>query len=162
VSDKFVWGPEDKLIHLRHPRSTWEWYGSAGHLIVASECRFHLATKVGPWLVSTVGEWVPDSASWHIFAESRGVELEGQGDARRADFLNKVGFMEIGFGRKYETMVFRLGDERCTAPECDCGMPVVIDWSELDSDGYNVRGDAQRGHYEMCEKWAKIAEGEES
>ncbi len=135
-------------------RAEWEWFGVSAHLIVGEDCRFHLATKVGPWLVSTVGEWLPDSASWHIYAESRGFTLEGKGDARRADFLNKVGFLDIGAGRKYETMVFRLGEGRCVAVDCDCGLPVVADWGELDSDGYDVRGDAQRGHYAMCEKWA--------
>jgi len=29
------------------------------------------------------------------------------------------------------------------------------EWSELDADGYNLRGDAQRGHLAMCEKWAE-------
>lgn len=134
------------------PRESWEWFGSPGHLIVAQDCRFHLCTLVGPWLVSTVGEWLPDSSSWDIFAH--GVEIEGRGDARRADFLNKVGFVEVGFGRKFETMVFRATDERCTEAECECEMPIVRDWSELDSDGYNLRGDAQRGHYAMCERWA--------
>ncbi len=142
------------------PREEWEWFGSAGHLIVASECRFHLCTLVGPWLVSTVGEWLPDSGSWHIYAETRGVTIEGRGDARRSDFLNKVGFIEIGCGRLYETMVFRTSGERCSLPECDCEQPVVSDWSELDSDGYNLRGDAQRGHYAMCEKVAALAVGE--
>jgi hypothetical protein len=138
-------------------REQWEWFGSAGHLIVASECRFHLCTKVGPWLVSTVGEWLPDSSSWSIYTDSRGVTLEGRGDARRADFLNKVGFIEIGLGR-YETMVFPLSDKRCTVEDCDCGMPVVSEWSELDTDSYNLRGDAERGHYAMCERWAQQAQ----
>jgi len=148
-------------VSLYHAREDWEWFGSAGHLIVASECRFHLATSVGPWLVSTIGEWVPDSASWHLYAESRGITLEGRGDARRADFLNKVGFIQIGAGRTYETMVFRTSGERCELPDCNCGAPVVADWSELDSASYNERGDAQRGHYAMCLKVAALAPGED-
>jgi hypothetical protein len=138
-------------------RDEWQWFGSAGHLIVGQDCRFHLCTLVGGWLVSTVGEWLPDSASWHIYAETRGVTLEGRGDERRADFLNKVGYMEIGYGRKYETMVFRASVERCTAEDCDCGAPLVQKWNELDAAGYNLRGDAQRGHQAMCEKWSTIA-----
>ncbi len=110
------------------PESEWEWFGSAAHLIVGNDCRFHLATVIGDHLVSTVGEYLPNSA------------------ARE--------FQEIGFGRKYETMVFRVTDDRCTADDCACGLPVVADWSGLDMDGYNVRGDAQRGHYAMCRKYA--------
>lgn len=138
------------------PREQWEWFGVTSHLIVGSDCRFHLATVIGPWLVSTVGEWFPDESSREIHAEIRGVKLEGRGNARRADFMEKFGFMEIGSGRKYETNVFRIGEERCTTEDCDCGQPLVADWSELDSDGYNLRGDAQRGHYAMCEKWAAL------
>jgi hypothetical protein len=65
----------------------------------------------------------------------------------------EVGYLEIGAGRLYETMVFRATGERCTRPDCDCGQP---EWSgsELDMDGYNLRGAAQRGHYAMCETWA--------
>ena len=29
------------------PVSDWRWYGLAGHLCVANECRFHLHTEVG-------------------------------------------------------------------------------------------------------------------
>ena len=138
-----------------YPREKWEWFGSPGHLIVSFDCRFHLHTLVGPWVVSTVGEWCPDSSSWDIYADSCGVTLTGRGDARRASFLNEVGFLEIGSGRKYETMVFRATGKRCERDECRCGQP---EWSgsELDSDGYNERGDAQRGHYAMCDKWATI------
>jgi len=142
-------------------REGWEWYGSPMHLIVSSECHFHLGTLVGPWVVSTVGEWLPDSSSsWDIYARSAGVTLEGRGDARRNQFLRDVGYVEIGAGRKYETYVFRATGERCDRDECHCGQP---EWegSEIDSQGYNERGDAQRGHYAMCRKWSSISPGNE-
>ena len=142
------------------PRDEWEWFGSAGHFICGQDCRFHLCTKVGPWLVSTVGELLPDSNSWDIYADRvGGIPPELRGDAKRAWFLQNVGFLDVGHGRKYETMVFRLTDERCTAEDCACEMPVVAEWGEIDSNGYNVRGDAQRGHYAMCERWATKPEG---
>lgn len=140
------------------PREEWEWFGSAGHFICGRDCRFHLCTLVGPWLVSTVGELLPDSSSWDIYAESRGVTIEGRGDARRADFMRKVGWVEIGSGRTYETMVFPAG-ERCSDPDCDCGMPLASDWSERDAEGYNDAGSATRGHYALCEKWAALPAG---
>lgn len=40
-------------------RSEWEWFGNVGHFILGYRCRFHLCTKVGPRLVSTVGELTP-------------------------------------------------------------------------------------------------------
>lgn len=138
-------------------RDEWEWFGSPAHLIVGRDCRFHMATRVGAWLVSTVGEWLPDSASWDIYAgRVGGIPAGLRGDERRDWFLENVGFIEIGAGRKFETMVFRAG-ERCAIPECGCGgLPAAADWSELDSDGYNDAASASRGHYALCEKWARI------
>jgi hypothetical protein len=136
-------------------REGWEWFGSAAHLIVGRDCRFHLATFVGPWLVSTVGEWLPDSGSWDIYADRvGGIPTELRGADRRNWFLKNVGSLEIGAGRKYETMVFPWSGERCTDPECGCGLPIPEDWCEIDSDGYNDAGSATRGHYAMCEMWA--------
>lgn len=140
-------------------RSAWKWFGNAAHLIVARDCRFHLATLVGPWLVSTVGEYLPDSQVRETIASSRGVELRGRGDAREHDFMKRVGYLEIGLGRKYETMVFRAGKE-CATPDCGCGLPCPSDWSELDMAGYADAGAATRGHYAMCEKWAARTEAE--
>ncbi len=134
----------------------WVWFGSAGHFIAAQWCRFHLTTKVGPWLVSTVGEYVPDSKVRDIFAESRGIVLAGRGDAREADWLRKVGFEEIGFGRKYETMVFRAG-KPCSSADCGCGLPQITG-EELDVRGYNDAASATRGHMEFCVKWAALSE----
>ena len=141
------------------PRETWEWFGNHGHFILGRDCRFHLATLVGPWWVSTVGELLSDLTSREIIASSRGIELEGRGDERRADYMRKIGWEEIGAGRTYETMVFAAGEERCAAEGCGCGMPIPADWSDLDSDGYNDAGSATRGHYAMCEKWAAVDAG---
>jgi hypothetical protein len=138
------------------PRADWEWFGHHGHLIVGRDCRFHLCTKVGPWLVSTVGEYLPDETSREIHADVRGIELKGRGDDRLADFMEKCGWVSIGAGRTYEMMVFPVSDERCDKPDCGCGLPKVTDWSEHDSDGYNDAGSATRGHYAMCERYAEV------
>jgi hypothetical protein len=142
-----------------YPRATWECFGSAGHLIVGSDCRFHMATRVGPWWISTVGEWLPDSSSWDIYADRRtgGIPPELRGDARRNWFLRNVGYIEIGCDRKYETMVFRVEKERCDEEGCECeGSPRIGEWGELDSDAYNDARAARDGHVAMCEKWSRI------
>lgn len=41
------------------PHSEWKWYGYAGHLVVGSRCAFHLSTRIGGYLVSTVGHYLP-------------------------------------------------------------------------------------------------------
>jgi hypothetical protein len=46
------------------------WFGHAGHFICAEWCRFHLCTQVGPYLISTVGEYVPDAPVREILAQS--------------------------------------------------------------------------------------------
>ena len=89
----------------------WKWFGTPGHLCVAKWCRFHLCTKVGKYLVSTVGEYIHPYS--HGFKSERD---EGE-------WLNKNLFgEEIGFGRKFETMVFRAG-KPCTTKDCNCGLP---------------------------------------
>jgi hypothetical protein len=130
------------------PESEWLWFGKAGHLIVGNDCRFHLCTLIGKYLISTVGEYLPDSQVREITAASKGVTLEGRGDAREADFMRKIGYEEIGHGRRYETMVFKAG-KRCTEKECGCGQP-EIDGHELAFSGYNTAGAAAMGHMEHC------------
>lgn len=133
--------------------SEWRWFGNAGHFICSQWCQFHLCTEVGEVLVSTVGQYFPDEGVREILAKSRGVTLEGMGDDRTADYMEKLGFEDIGYKRKFETMVFRITGPRCELPDCDCGMPKVS-WSELDTEGYNRAGDAARGHMAICERWA--------
>lgn len=134
------------------PTDQWRWFGNAGHFICAQWCRFHLCTQVGDYLVSTVGEHVPDEGVREIVAQSRGVDLTGRGDARLHDFMQKVGFCEIGYGRTYETMVFRAGAP-CAAPGCGCGLP-AIDGEEQDMRGYTDAGAATAGHMALCMAWA--------
>jgi hypothetical protein len=135
------------------PKSEWKWFGNAGHFICADFCRFHLCTQVGDYLISSVGQYVPDAGVREINAQVRGVELEGRGDARLRDYMNKFGFEEIGCDRLFETMVFKVSGKTCQLPDCNCGMPEIVP-SELDGRSYNDAGSATRGHMELCEKWA--------
>ena len=130
----------------------WKWFGHAGHLIVGQWCRFHLCTLVGKYLVSTVGEYVPDEGVREITARCRGITLEGHGDARLADYMKKIGFEEIGAGRKYETMVFLAG-QPCEAKDCHCGLP-EISGDELAWRGYNDAGSTAKGHLELCKEYS--------
>lgn len=111
--------------------SEWHWFGHAAHLCVGQWCRFHMATKIGKLVVSTVGEYVPPMGS----------------EVAESEWLAKNRFgKEIGFGRKYETMVFA-ADGQC---ECGCGLP-GIDPQELHSKAYNDPKKARIGHLAICE-----------
>ena len=125
------------------------WMPHAGHLIVSNDCRFHLATYVDGYIVSTVGEYLPDSDTRDILAKSRGIKLEGRGGARRYDWMQKAGYEEIGAGRKYETMVFRAvkAKDHCCPYRQENG-------AALDFAGYNDSGEAREGHMRMIAKWA--------
>lgn len=107
-------------------KDSWIWYGNAGHLCVSNSCRFHLCTKIGQHLVSTVGEYY-----------------------KSADLVKQ----RIGSGEKdyYETMVFKCGDP-C---ECGCGLP-DHDGSELECFRYSNAKDASEGHLKVCEFYDKI------
>ena len=104
---------------------------------------------MGKYLVSTVGEYLPDASLREILAETRGVILTGKGEVREADYLEKIGFEEVGASRKFETMVFLAGN-RC---KCGCGLP-EHNGTELDFKGYNETKDAAKGHMTMCERWS--------
>lgn len=91
--------------------------GMPGHFIGASRCVWHLTTVVGGYIVSTVGDYRP-------FAEDQKPT-------------------EIGFGRTFETMVFRAG-KPCARPECMCFAP------------YNTAGEAQAGHEAMVAKYVRL------
>ena len=123
------------------PASKWQWFGGAGHFICGRWCRFHLATQVGDYLVSTVGEYVhPRHAAGSEVAEAEWLRDNWPGE-------------DVGCERKYETMVFKAGNP-CIVPGCGCGLPEHTG-RELDFDGYNTAGSARAGHMAMCAKWAK-------
>ena len=123
---------------MKYPHDQWEWYGNAGHFICGRWCRFHLCTKIGPFVVSTVGEYVhPMRSKGSEMTESLWLADNQWGE-------------EIGSGRKFETMVFRHDGASC---QCGCGLP-NHDGHDLDSRGYNTPADARAGHMAMCEKYA--------
>jgi len=135
----------------------WKWFGNAAHFICGPWCRFHLATLIGDTLVSTVGQYWPEREVRAIRAKTQGVTINGQGDAWDADYMEKFGFMEIGYKRTFETMAFKVKPGKvCTAEECRCGMPEIIP-NEIEFAGYDTAGEATQGHMEIC---MRVAEGQ--
>ena len=105
----------------------------AAHFICAADCLFHMATGVGDYIVSTVGDMRPR-------------DINGARGDRQ----------EIGFGRTYETFVFKAGPV-CT---CGCGMP-TISGMEIDAEAANDPASARSAHMAMCEKYAAIRQATE-
>ena len=134
-------------------RERWVWMPHSAHFICGQDCRFHLATYVGGYIVSTIGEYLPDVGVREILAERKGIKLEGKGDARRLDFMVKHGFVDIGYARKYETMVFKAHKDRTD----DCGCPYRWSGGELELMPANDSKTAIKNHYRLCEKWSRKA-----
>lgn len=136
------------------PVPAWRWFGSPGHFICARWCRFHLTTQVGPWLVSTVGEYVPVASARTILGEKPSPRDERLGgELEEAEWVERNGFSDIGCDRKYETMVFRAG-EPCAAQDCRCGQP-TIDGSEVAAAPANDRRTANENHARLCALFAR-------
>lgn len=124
-------------------KSDWVWFGTPGHFLCSRWCRFHLCTQVGAFLVSTVGEYVhPRHGGGREDKEAEWLRRNWPGE-------------DIGYNRKYETMVFAAGPI-CTEPGCGCGMP-TINGHEIDCIGANTRQQATANHMELCKKFAAIA-----
>jgi len=116
----------------RIPENKWEWFGYGAHLCVGPWCRFHMATLVGGYMVSTVGDYRPPHAS------------EKDCPAMR----------EIGCNRMFETFVFRASPSkatRCKIVDCLCQMPALESFSEIYSLAANTAGDATKNHRKACE-----------
>jgi hypothetical protein len=138
-------------------KADWVWMPHPAHLIVAQDCRFHLATYLpNGYIVSTVGEYWPDrqvrqihaevfDLTWHLANKDR------KGDDYDHAYMEHFGYESLGFDRIYESMVFKgkVAGEGC--PAC----PYVIEsGSNLDFAGFNDAGEAYKGHLELCDAWA--------
>lgn len=131
-------------------KQNWIWMPHPGHFICSRWCQFILNTYVGGFIVSTLGEYVPDAPVREILAESRDVALKGIGDIRLADYMKKIGYEELSVGYKYETMVFKAkkSGNKCCPYEMKSG-------SNIDCETYNTADEAKEGHYKLCLKWSK-------
>ena len=109
----------------------WEWFGHALHFSGGSCCRFHLGTKVGPWIVSTVGDHAPFP------------------DNVRRPLNAPIGDEKPLF---YETMVFQV------AGALGCGCPDHLG-QEVDGRRYATAQEATAGHMELCRKWELVPKG---
>ncbi len=109
------------------PREKWEWFGYAGHFICADQCRFTLCTKVGNYLIPSVGDMT---------------------DARSGE-RTTIGADDDSF---FETYVFKAGP-RCTVEGCGCGQP-TISGSEIDGERCATGEEAQKLHMKYCNLYA--------
>lgn len=119
------------------PMKDWVWDGHAAHLIVGRYCQFHLATRAGDYVISTVGEYRPPKGT-----RPDGEQLGGEEYAE---------FESVGLDRLFETYVFH-----CTGP----GFGEISEFNEVDSLSANDHDTANRNHMELCRKYAVLPQPE--
>lgn len=140
-------------------KDKWIWMPHAAHFICGSKCQFHLATYVGTYIVSTVGEMWPERSVREIYAEIKNKTWHEEhkllkGDTYDAAYMKEFGFEDIGFDRKFETMVFKAERVKDQTKK-DCCEYRMATAENVDFQGYNLSGEAERGHLKMCLKWSK-------
>ena len=139
-------------------KDKWIWMPHSAHLIVGDKCQFHLATYVGKYIVSTVGEYWNERLVREIHAEivdkewlSKNKHLKG--DEFDSVYFKRFGFEEIGCDRKYETMVFKAEKRKGKEWQC-CPFKIIVE-ENVDMKGYNDAVSATKGHMKLCDKWSK-------
>ena len=128
------------LEHKREPisKDEWIWYGSAAHFIGGKDCRFHMATRIGDTLVSSVGDYRPDRKGP---AKEIGSSFGMDGEAL------------------FETFVFEVGNEEC---RCGCGIPKLLDAAAGFGPRASTQSEAQDNHRWICDEVAQGTWGADS
>jgi len=139
---------------MKITKDKWIWMPHPAHFICSNDCRFVLATRIGKYIVSTVGEYWPDQAVRRIHAEIYDPIWYTENSSKKGDdfdhqYMKKFGYEEIGCGRKYETVV-----GHAVKTERQCCPYSMVDF-DLDFQSYNKAEDAYKGHMKMCAKFAK-------
>lgn len=143
-------------------RDKWIWMPHPAHYICARDCKFFLATKIGDYIISTIGEYWPDSQIRKIHAEIHDPKWweenkHEKGDSFDYKYAKHFGFDDIGAGRKYETMVFKAIPSSEKGPTHCKACPFQIESGDnCDGDGYNDPKEAFEGHYKLCEKYSML------
>ena len=114
--------------------------GCAGHLIVASACRWKRHTQVGKYRVSTIREYY-------------GPDLDRIATDPRAVKRTTIG---AGDDAWFETMVFETTNKLASGND-GCGCREVKSWSEIDSKRYATAGKAQDGHERYVRKYLRLS-----
>jgi hypothetical protein len=139
-------------------RESWVFMPHPAHLCVADRCKFYLATYVNGYIVSTVGEYIPDRDILKITRRQDKELMALNGDAFERMYAKKYRCEDIGCDRKYETGVWIAKpmeyDKECAPEDMCCKWKITGD--QLDFGAYNSPLPAYEGHMAMCEKWDNV------
>lgn len=138
-------------------KDKWIWMPHPAHFICSRNCQYFLATYVGKYIVSTVGELWFDRSSREIHAKiwDKKWYLENitkKGDDFDRAYMEKFGYEDIGCDHKFETMVFKA--KKANDKHKCCPYRINVE-KNVDFEGYDSAEDATKGHYRLCNKWSK-------
>lgn len=138
---------------MKVTKDKWIWMPHPAHFICSKDCRFFLATRVGKYIVSTVGEYWPDRQVREIHASIYNPDWHSKNKNLKGDdydyaYMKMFGFADIGFNRKFETMV-----GHAVKSKNKCCPYTMIDY-DLDFKEYETAEEAYKGHMKMCIKYA--------
>jgi len=142
-------------------KEQWVWMGHPAHFICARDCRFHLATYVGNYIVSTVGELWQDKVVRESHARVHDPEWLRKNSHLLGDYFDAAYFKRFGYGElhsggwTYETMVFRAAKVKGKEPKDMCCPWRIIVNKSTQEEVYKSSDVAYRGHMKLCKKWAK-------
>jgi hypothetical protein len=122
-------------------KDKWIWMPHPAHFIGGKYCQFKLATYVGKYIVSTVGEWEKDEIDRKF---DRPETEEGKS---RFKLIN-------GYGA-YETMVFEAKKRKENDKNYQCCFYEIIVEKMVDEKRYKTATEAYRSHLKLCNKWSK-------
>lgn len=120
------------------PISKWIWLGYPQHFCAAKDCRFHMATIVGKYVISTVGDYHPPRV------------VQGDEGPDRMQPTEKPETIGAGPDSFYETFVFRCDG----LGQCGC-CAAITSMDVLDGPRTATAVEAQKCHMEMCRKYAR-------
>jgi len=116
-----------------------------------------MATKIGKYIVSTVGEYYPDSQVRKIHAEVYDPKWFHENAHKKGDdwdyaYFKRFGYEELHLGGiLYETMTFKA----IKSPKGTLCCPYRIASGEnIDTEYYKTANEAYKGHLKMCAKYA--------
>jgi len=113
------------------PQEEWKWFGYPGHLCISNRCGFHMCTRVGNYLISTIG---------HCFDKE---------DKELISLVPKSSDL-------FETMVFPYKHD--TEDKFEDAYPAQYNFpqEEIDFERYTLPDKAIKGHMKFCNKYAEL------
>lgn len=142
---------------MKVTKDKWVWLPHPAHYICSDKCEFVMATKVGRYIISTVGQYWPERAVREIHARIHDPKWHAEnnnlkGDRYDYEYKKRFGYEEIGYQRKFETMVFP--SKKMPEGGCEACPYTIKSGRNIDEEHYNEAKDAYKGHMKMCVKYA--------